>query len=105
MAFNPLPTAWLENWSSDGTEISVPIATFPQLTSAEASTTTGDIRKILFAFCEKIAASWNNTPSVDRPAKWTVTSAATVDTATGQITRTYTLRFVTAPSGEEVVSE
>jgi len=105
MAFDPTPTAWLANYSSNGTAISIPIATFPALTSAEANTATGDIRKILYAFCEKLMAVWNAANAVDRPSKWTLTNTAVIDTATGQITRTYTFRFVTASSGEEVINE
>jgi hypothetical protein len=105
MAFDPAPTAWLANYSSNGTAISLPIATFPALTSAEANTTTGDIRKILYAFCDKLTAAWNASSTADRPSKWTLTSTAVIDAATGQITRTYTFRFLTAASGEEVVNE
>ena len=105
MAFDPKPSTWISNWTSDGTEISIPIATFPQLTSAEANATTGDIRKVLFAICERIMSAWNTSQSVDRPAKWTMNSAASVNTSTGQITRTYTFTFVTAATSEEVVNE
>jgi hypothetical protein len=48
MAFNKAPTTLLPSYSSDGTNMTIPIAAIPGLTSAEAHTTTGDWRAILF---------------------------------------------------------
>ena len=54
MAFDQKPSSWFDNWSENGTAISVPIATFPEMTAEEADATTGDIRKVIYAICEKI---------------------------------------------------
>lgn len=41
MAFNPAPTSIWPSYSSDGTNITIPIAALNGLTSAEAHATTG----------------------------------------------------------------
>lgn len=105
MAFDKTPTTWLPSWSENGTDITVPIASFPELTAGEADAATGDIRKILFALCEKIWAVWNALATGDKSTKMTVNRSSFVNETTGLITRTYTFQFVTATSGEEVEDE
>jgi hypothetical protein len=105
MAFNPQPNTWIASWSEDGTTISVPIASFPELTAAEADGATGDIRKILYAICEQLYQEWNSTLAGDRPSKMTVGRTSTVNEANDEITKRYTFTFVTTPSATEVVDE
>lgn len=105
MAFDPAPSTWLDNWSEDGTDITVPIATFDELTAAEADAATGDIRKVMWAIMQKIYDSWNNTDSADRPTKFTIAKTAVIDSTTGVVTNTFTVRFYTEISTQEVVDE
>ena len=105
MAFNPAPSSWLADWSEDGTDISVPIATFPQLTAAEADGTTGDIRKVLFALADAFYQAYNAKAIADRPTKMAIFKNTTVDNSANVITQTFTLRFNTEITGEEVQSE
>lgn len=105
MAFNPAPSSWLASWSEDGTSITVPIATFPELTAAEADGTTGDIRKIAFALAEKLYQAYNGTAAADRPTKMTITRASSVNDTTGDVTRTYTFRFTLVNTATEVKAE
>lgn len=67
MAFNPAPNTWIASWSEDGTNISVPIASFPQLTAVEADGATGDIRKVVYAILHKLHAEWDGKAEADRP--------------------------------------
>ncbi len=107
MAFSEVPTDWLENWSEDGTDITVPLATFPELTAAEADAATGDIRKILYAWCEKLYQQWLATASDDRPSRMTIARSTAVDEENDRFTRTYQLTFVTeaAAGGVDVADE
>ena len=105
MAFSAVPTTWIPNWSEDGTNISVPIASFPELTAAEADATTGDIRKIYFAIVEQLRIKWLATPAADRPGKMTFNSSVTVNNETGIVTRTYTVGFQLSPTGLDVTAE
>ena len=105
MAFNPAPNAWIPSISEDGTNITVPIASFPELTAAEADGTTGDIRKFVFAVCAKLHAQWVATAEADRPARMTIFRSTNVNESTGDMTRSFTFQFSTGVTGEEVVAE
>lgn len=110
MAFDPAPSTWITGWSTTNADADITIAgfnagAFPELTSAEAHATTGDIRKVLYALCEGFYQQWNTTTSTDRPAKYTITRTSTVNELTDEITKRYTLTFVTASSGADVVTE
>ena len=105
MAFDPKPSSWLDNWSEDGTDITLPIASLPELTAAEADADSGDIRKVMFAFCEKIYQEWNERPAIDRPTQMVVTKSATQNVATGTVINTYTFRFETEIVSQEVEDE
>lgn len=105
MAFDPAPSTWIPSWSEDGTDITVPIATFPEMTAGEADATTGDIRKVLFAMSEQLYQAWVATATLDRPAKMTIGRTSTVNETTDEITKRYTFTFVTAAGSPEVVAE
>lgn len=66
-ALLPLPgtvTYWtpgtlFSSWSEDGTNITVPIASWPGLTADIADATTGDARKVIVSFAQQ-AFAWYN---------------------------------------------
>lgn len=103
MAFSAVPSTHIASWSEDGTTISVPIASFPELTAAEADGTTGDIRKIMYAFCHKFNALYEAMAVADRPVKMTTFRSSSI--AGDVITRSYTITFKLAASGVEVADE
>ncbi len=105
MAFSAVPTTWIASWSEDGTNITVPIASFPELTAAEADGTTGDIRKIVFAIIEKLYQAYNATATADRPTKWTMSKSSSVNTTTGILTNTYSITILTAIATQDVPAE
>ena len=105
MAFDPTPTTWLASWSEDGTTISVPIATFPELTAVEADAATGDIRKIAWALMEKLYATYNATAIADRPTKWTMSKSSSINTTTGIVTNTFVTTVLTEIATQEVPAE
>lgn len=105
MPFDKTPTEWIPSWSEDGTDINVPIASFPELTDVEADGASGDIRKIVYAACSQLWQTWADLPSGDRPTKMTVNRQSFVNETTGVITRTFTVSFQILPTGEDVISE
>lgn len=105
MAWSPVPTACFPNWSEDGTNITLPIAALPELTAAEADAATGDIRKILYALCEKVWGWWNALASADRATKATITKSSSVDATTGIITNVYTFTFKNSITAQDVANE
>ena len=105
MAFDKTPTTWLANWSEDGTDITVPVATFTELTAAEADAANGDIRKIVFALLEHLYQGWIGTASADRPVKWTMSKTATINAVNNAITSRYVVTLITDIGTQEVREE
>lgn len=105
MAFNPAPSNWFDSWSEDGTNITVPIATFPRLTAAEADGTTGDIRKVLFAILDKLYSEWTERLAADRPTRMTVARTKSYNDASGTVTEVHTITLVNTITDEEVKAE
>ena len=105
MAFNKAPANWIPNWSSNGTSITIPIASFPELSAAEADVTTGDIRKIVFAIMEELYGKYNSTDNADKPAMMSLSKSASVNTSTGVTTNTYSVTIKTSTTAQEVVDE
>lgn len=105
MAFDKTPDTWINDWSENGTLIDVPIASFPELTAAEADGSTGDIRKIWWAILQKLYNEYNALAAGDRPTKWVSTKTTSVNTTTGVVTHTFTNTIYTSVLTEEVVDE
>jgi len=105
MAFRKVPTDWIANWSEDGTNISVPLTDFPELTDVEADGATGDIRKIMFAISHKFYDAWNDTATADRPNRMTLSKSISPDVTTGIYTHTFTFRFENESTGSDVADE
>ena len=105
MSFDKTPTTWLPNWSADATTITVPIATFTELSAAEADEATGDIRNIVFAIVEHLWQRYNATATANRPNKWKMTKMASVDAVRNTISHRYTFTLETAISTQEVTDE
>lgn len=105
MAFVKTPSTWIPSWSEDGTTISVPIASFPQLSVAEADGTTGDIRNITHAFLETLWDRWRTLAAENRPEKLTLTKTTSVNTTTEEVTHQYVVIIKTSILTEEVAAE
>ena len=105
MAFTKTPTTWIDNWAFSSPNITIPVATFPELSDAEANTSSGDIRKIVFAILEKLWLEWAATETANRPTKWTMTKSASVNTATGITTVQYVNTFSILTTGQDVADE
>ena len=105
MAWSGAPTGWFSGWAEDGTNITVPIASFPEMTAAEADATTGDIRKILYAICERCWSVWNALATADRATKMTLSKTSSTNSTTGLTTHQYVFTFVNAVTAQDVAPE
>ena len=103
MAFNPAPTALFASWSEDATNITVPIASIPELTAAEADASDGDSRKIAYALMEQLYAWYNALDTADKPAKMIVRRSMSVESpSVSRVVYTVTFDLATA---SEVAAE
>jgi hypothetical protein len=68
MSFNPAPTSVIPSWSEDGTTVSFPLASVPNLSAAIADAATGDSRKVVQAMLERLYAWYTALATADRPA-------------------------------------
>jgi hypothetical protein len=82
MAFVKTPTTWLPGYTADSTAITIPLAALASLEAAEANTTTGDIRAILFGILQTIANVNTALDSADRSTRFSVSSSANQGNAT-----------------------
>jgi len=95
MAYSKVPTDWLASYTSDDTTLTVPRATFPELTAAEANTTTGYIVDISHAIVDKLAQEYiDKTAAGNAPTKMTITRGTSTNDTTGVVTKTYQFQFL-----------
>jgi len=105
MAFDKTPNIWMSGWNENGTAISVPIATFTELTAAEADSDSGDIRKIVWAFLKKWYDEYSTRSSTNQPSKWTCTRSISVNATTGEVANVFTNTLYTEIATQEVADE
>jgi len=115
MAFNATPSGWLGSGytlSGSGTTAAINFGisgntneTLPQITTAEANASTGDIRKIYYGIVEQLYQAYIGKATADRPNRMVLTRSSSVDATTGLITSTYSIQFVLAATGLDVTSE
>ncbi len=106
MAFDPAPTTLLgPGYDASSTLASLLISDFPQLTSAEAHESTGDVRKLLFAICERVANAYQALPAEDRPANMQIFSSSSTPNSAGRFNRTFTFSFNLAIGTLDVAAE
>lgn len=94
MAFNPAPTGWFSGLSVSATELTIPFASLAHLTQSKADPSTGDIREVVYNFCEAFSDVWNASVVADRPERLTMTTSTSVVTsgASEILTKIYTVR-------------
>jgi hypothetical protein len=101
--------SFFASWAEAGGTISVPVASLPEVTAAEAHGTTGDIRKVLWAICAQAYAAFMALAAADKPAKCTIakSTSSAVNATSGAVTVThkFTFTFVNTIATEDVQAE
>lgn len=105
MAQDFSPNAWIGDWSEDGTDITIPIASFPELTAAEADGDTGDIRKVLFAIMVKVQAVYDALAVADRPTRMQMSKSSSVNAAGTEIVHYFQTQFTNTVATQDVADE
>jgi len=104
-AFNGSVTNWIDNWSEDGTNVTVAIASFPEMTAAEADAATGDIRDVTYALVDMLYDEWESKAAADRPAYMTIGRTTSVTPGGGSMVYSYTFKFTVALTPGEIEDE
>jgi len=105
MAFNPAPTQLLPNATNGTNTLVINTAdhgdpSLPELTDAEAHVTTGDWRKIAYAFAEQLYDHFVSLDAADRPTMLNVIKQPTQIVNSNQQLTTYIIQFTTDTSAE-----
>lgn len=104
MAFDPAPSSWIPSWSEDGTDVTFPIASLPQLTAAEADGTTGDWRNCLMRFIDHTFDYYNGLAAADKPGKVLMTRNINGN-ADGTVTYRFNLQITNDIDSNSVTAE
>lgn len=89
MAFNKAPTTIWPGYSSNGTDITIPIAALDGLTAAEAHATTGDWRSIMLSLASTLYRYYYELPTADRPLAVVVHAPTLYPVASGSLAGSY----------------
>ena len=108
MAYNADPATWITGWNVSGSNLVIPIASIPKLSSAEAAAGSGaggDVRKCWYAILDQMFTAYNTKADAgDVPNRMQISKSASVNTDTNIITVTYALTFQTQVTGDDVVT-
>ena len=107
MAFDPAPSTWFSGLTNSISAVTIPYTALNGLAQADADPTTGDVREIVFGFCEAFSDRWASTATADRPDKATITTSTSVSSVSGQevLTKIYTIRVELDVDSVDVSSE
>ena len=107
MAKSVHPNDWLANIVNTGTPvdgITFMLADIPEVSIAEATVATGDIRKVMLGICEAVYQKWATTAVSERPLRMTC-YCVPGKLPNGNEIRQYIFAFETAGPGLDVVAE
>ena len=109
MAFNKAPTSLFPGYTSDGTDITIPLAAIDGLTAAEAHTTTGDWRSIMLSLISTAYRHYDELATADRPLAFVANDptvqAVTSGSFAGSYRSGYTFTIMTTYATPDVVAE
>jgi hypothetical protein len=105
MSFIASPNVYFTGWLSNGTDITLPIASVDGLTVPNADPVTGDIRQVMFSMCEQVYGIWYALATADKSTKMTISRSQSINQTTSYITRSYTYTFVLDPVITSIVAE
>jgi hypothetical protein len=107
MAFNPAPTGWFSGISVTATEITIPFSALNTLDDTKSDPSTGDVREIVYNFCEAFSDKWQSLASTDRPDQLTINTSTSVTSSGGEdiLTKIYTIRVALTVEDVSIVSE
>ena len=104
------PSEIFTGYTSDGTNITIPLAALPGLTAAEANATTGNVMEVTRQILDRLHSGVTALAPTARPTKAVVTKqnpsiATGANAAPGTLRQGYTLTFDLTPTALELASE
>ena len=102
-AFDASPTNWIAGYTSDGTNMVIPIASLPYLDAGQCSAATGDVRQIVFAMQEAVYQKWLTIPATNRSRRVSVNRSSSV--FSNRITYSYYYQADVVPSSLTLMPE
>jgi hypothetical protein len=100
-----LPTDILPNYSSDGTNITIPLTDLAGLATAEANATTGDGRKVAFELVKTIHENLQALADEDKPAQFLTSESTPTGQGPSEVRKSYTFTFDVNISAVDVADE
>ncbi len=94
MAFAAAPSGWFSGLSASATELTIPYSALNSLNQTKADPTTGDVREIVYNFCEAFSDKLAVTGADDKAEQLTMTTSTSVTSSGGTdtMTKIYTVR-------------
>ena len=86
------PSAWLDSYASDGTTITLPIASITGLNVSDAHTTTGDIREITKYLIQTLLTHQDAVTEGEKIESMTITKNQSIAVA-GKVRTKYSVVF------------
>ena len=101
------PTQLFPGYTSDGTNVTIPLASLPKLTAANANAATGNGIDFIWAVLDAAIENINGLAVEARPTKATLTKAnpVVVPGGNGAISQAYTFNPQLMPTGYDLVDE
>lgn len=93
MSFVKAPTSLFPGYTSDGTNITIPIAALQGLTAAEAHTSTGDWRQIVLAFLSSLYSHYAGLATADKPQALVVNAPLVQAITTGVLAGSFKTQY------------
>jgi len=100
MAFVKAPTSLWPSYTSDGTNITIPIAALDGLTAAEAHTSTGDWRSIMLSICSTAYRHYSELATADKPTMFIASMPTITPVSSGTLAGTFKTTFSFAFNNE-----
>lgn len=87
------PSSWIDDYTSDGEDILIPISSLRGLTAEDANQATGDIRRVLFALCETIYDVMETLEDSEKPELMVFQKAVRPAKSVRQLWNNFDIRF------------
>jgi hypothetical protein len=94
MAFAAAPSGWFSGLSASATELTIPYSALNALNQTKSDPTTGDVREIVYNFCEAFSDKLAVTATADKAEQLTMTTSTSITSSGGSdtMTKIYTVR-------------